>query len=87
MTIVNGGETAIDISGWTLHDDGPNHTFMFPAGTSIRSAGILTVVTGPGAANTRAGEIPWKTDNVWNNDGDTAHLIDLSGVEQTLRCT
>jgi len=87
VTIANTGETTIDISGWTLHDDGPNHTFVFPADTSIPSAATLTVVTGPGAANTRAGEIPWKTDNVWNNSGDTAHLIDISGAEQTMSCT
>jgi len=87
VTIANGGETAMDISGWILHDDGPNHTFVFPDGTSIPSGATLTVLTGPGAANARPGEIAWKTDNVWNNSGDTAHLVDPAGVDQTLSCT
>ena len=44
------------------------------AGTTVPAAGSVTIASG-----TATGDIKWKSDNVWNNDGDTAYLYDGSG--------
>ncbi|ACL17146.1 hypothetical protein [Methanosphaerula palustris] len=42
--------------------------------TSIDTAGTVSI-----AAGTATGVITWKSDNVWNNDGDTACVSDGPG--------
>jgi beta-lactamase superfamily II metal-dependent hydrolase len=73
VTITNGGPLPISLSGWRLTDEGAKHVYTF-AGTTLPQGGSITVASG-----SATGDITWKTDNVWNNNGDTAYLYDGSG--------
>ncbi len=73
MTVTNGGSFPVSLDGWRLTDEGANHVYGF-AETTLPAGGSVTIATG-----TAAGDIKWKNDNVWNNDGDTAYLYDSAG--------
>jgi competence protein ComEC len=73
VTITNTGSSPVSLTGWTLTDEGAKHSYTF-AGTTVPAAGSVTVTSG-----TATGDIKWKSDNVWNNDGDTAYLYNGSG--------
>ncbi|HEV7534824.1 MAG TPA: lamin tail domain-containing protein, partial [Acidimicrobiia bacterium] len=81
VTIRNGGSAAADLSGWSIHDDGDKHSFAFPAGYHLAPGASATVRSGGPAG---PGELQWLNAAVWNNDGDTASLVDAAG---TLRST
>ena len=70
MTITNSGSSSVSRAGWKLTDEGANHSYTF-TGTTVLAAGSVTIASG-----TTTGDITWKRDNVWNNDGDTAYLYD-----------
>ncbi len=77
VVIANEGH-AIDVSGWVLRDESSVHRYAFPAGTMIGAGQFVLVRSGCGA--TADGEYYWCADGaVWNNDGDTALLIDDAG--------
>lgn len=74
LTITNSGSSPASLAGWKLTDEGAKHTYTFarttlPAGTSV------TVASG-----NATGDIKWKGDNVWNNNGDTAYLYNAAGT-------
>lgn len=84
VTVANGGSVAVDLTGWTIHDEGTKHTFTFPAGYTLTPGASVTVKSG-GAAG--PGELAWTGASVWNNDGDTAYLVDPGGsVASTRSC-
>lgn len=78
VTITNGGTAPVDLSGWKIHDNGSANTFSFPAGTTLAAGASVSIRSGKTAP--KAGEIAWKTNDVWNNAGDTATLVDPSGT-------
>ncbi len=73
VTISNTGLSPVNMAGWKLTDEGAKHSYTF-TGTTVPAAGSVTIASG-----TATGDIKWKSDNVWNNDGDTAYLYDGSG--------
>ncbi len=73
VTVTNGGSSRASLDGWRLTDEGANHVYTF-AGTTLPAGGSITLATG-----SATGDIRWKSDNVWNNDGDTAYLYDTAG--------
>ena len=84
VTIRNGGSAAADLSGWSIHDDGDKHTFAFPAGYRLAPGASATIRSGGPAG---PGELQWLNAAVWNNDGDTATLVDAAGTSRsTLSC-
>jgi len=72
VTVGNGGSAPADLTGWSIHDDGSIHTYRFPAGYTLAPRAAVTVRSGgpPGP-----GELGWTGQNVWNNTGDTASLV------------
>lgn len=82
VTVRNGGSAAADLSGWSIHDDGDKHTFAFPAGYRLAPGASATIRSGGPAG---PGELQWLTSAVWNNDGDTATLIDAAGTTRSTR--
>jgi hypothetical protein len=78
VKIKNRGNTAEDMSGWILCDYGNNHEYKFrdftlPAGETV------TVFTGSGI-NSQT-QLYWESwRHIWNNDGDTATLLDSNGT-------
>ena len=85
VTIGNTGGTAVDLAGHVLHDEERNHETGLAGFGVLQPGQQLTILTGP-EAEAREGAVVWKRQNVWNNDGDTAHLIDPSGTVATRPC-
>ena len=57
----------------------PQVHFSFPVGFSLGAGASVELVSGASGDDT--GEtIYWNNRPVWNNDGDTASLIDSSGL-------
>ena len=78
VVVENSGTSAQDMTGWKVEDRGPKYTFSFPAGFSLGAGASVELVSGASGDDT--GEtIYWNKRPVWNNDGDTASLIDSSG--------
>ena len=80
VEISNAGGAPLDLSGWTLHDEGSTKGYKFPKGTVVAAGGSLRVRSGPGAKSPGPGELAWKTASVWNDKGDTAYLKDPTGA-------
>ena len=79
VVVENSGTSAQDMTGWKVEDRGPKYTFNFPAGFSLEAGASVELVSGASGDDT--GEtIYWNKRPVWNNDGDTASLIDSSGL-------
>jgi hypothetical protein len=73
VVLQNRGSEPIRLSGWVLHDEGRKHEYDLSM-ISLLSGQRVSILTGPDAAPT-TDAVVWKQQNVWNNDGDTAHLI------------
>lgn len=72
VVIVNHGQVAVNLSGWSIRDESSRHRFAFRDGAVIRPGERMIVSSDdqgwdPGASP------------VWNNGGDLALLIDPSG--------
>jgi hypothetical protein len=76
VTVRNGGSSPADLTGWSIHDEGVKHTYRFPAGYTLAPGASVTIRSGGPAG---AGEQAWTNQNVWNNDGDTATLVNAGG--------
>lgn len=74
----NGGTAALDMTGWVVQDEGPNHTYRF--GTLVLLPGeTVTLFTGCGTDEAFARFWCNGGSAVWNNSGDTVSLYDESG--------
>lgn len=77
VTIINSGTDPVDLAGFVLRDESSVNRFDFPDIT-LAPGDELLVVRGCGDGEEPA--IPWCTDQpIWNNDGDTALLLDEVG--------
>lgn len=82
VTVRNGGSAPADLTGWSIHDDGVKHTYRFPAGYTLGPGASVTIRSdGPAGP----GELGWTNSPVWNNDGDTAHLLNAGGAVVSTR--
>ena len=77
VTIANPATTPRSLAGWRLHDEGNKHSYSFPQ-LIVAPGGTIRVLTGD--ANPTGTDLFWKPQNVWNNDGDIAFLLDPSGI-------
>lgn len=78
VRIGNGGALAVDLTGWVLKDESATHRYQFPAGFVLGAGTVVAIYTGCGAD--RPGSLYWCNDGaVWNNDGDTAFVLDHQG--------
>ena len=86
VTVRNGGTAPADLTGWSVHDEASTpHTYRFPAGYTLAPAASVTIRSGGPAGS---GELAWTGSNVWNNDGDTATLVNAGGaVVSTRTCS
>ena len=74
----NTGDTALDLSGWTVADTA-GATYTFPDGTTLAPGAQVTLHTGMGE-NT-ATDLYWERGRaVWNNEGDTIIVRNDSGA-------
>lgn len=80
VTFKNTCSRSIDMTGWTVKDEA-NHIYTFPDFTLMGGA-MVTLYTGSGKDTTT--ELYWDSSGytsnaIWNNDGDTLYLRDISG--------
>ncbi|WP_322496830.1 lamin tail domain-containing protein, partial [Chloroflexus sp.] len=77
VVITNASYEPIDLTGWTLIDEGAKHSYTFPAFTLVGGAEVK-LWTKPGVND--ANNLYWGLRRpVWNNTGDTAILRDANG--------
>jgi|GEM_PF-2109622 len=78
VKIQNNESSAIDMSGWTLYDAG-SYKFTFPNGFTLQPSAVVTVwvITGTNDAQNLYSGLK---SSVWNDDGDTAILMNKSGM-------
>jgi len=79
IAIRNEGETSVDLTGWGIKDESASHRYEFPVSFTLLPGETVTVRTGCGADFDT--DLYWCNQGsaVWNNDGDTAFLLDPSG--------
>lgn len=79
VEILNGDETAVDLTGWVLKDESASHRYTFPNGFTLQPGATAFVYTGCGQDSATA--LYWCESGsaVWNNSGDTGFLLDPSG--------
>lgn len=85
VTLVNPTADAVSLVGYQLHDEESRHATMLDGFGSIDAGSSLVVLTGEDAVGS-PGEVIWKRQNVWNNDGDTAYLVTPAGTVTSTRC-
>ncbi|MBX0297213.1 lamin tail domain-containing protein [Haloarcula nitratireducens] len=77
IVLRNDGQTAIDMSGWTVADEA-GHSYTIPEGMTLEAGSTITLHTGSGQ-NT-ATDLYWNAGSpVWNNGGDTVIVTTASG--------
>ncbi len=79
IAIRNQGSTAVDLTGWGIKDESASHRYVFPASFTLFPGETVTVMTGCGLDFDT--DLYWCNPGsaVWNNDGDTAFLLDPNG--------
>ena len=79
VVIRNAGRADADLTGWTLRDTSASHRYRFPRGFVLGAGRSVTVFSGCGTDG--ADRLHWCTTGsaIWNNDGDTAFLLDPNG--------
>jgi Lamin Tail Domain/Staphylococcal nuclease homologue len=79
VEITNTGTSTEAMSSWVLKDESASHRYTFSTDFTLSPGSNVKVYTGCGTDTTAA--LYWCSSNgaVWNNDGDTAFLLDTSG--------
>lgn len=79
VEIHNEGTEDVELTGWVLRDESAAHRFAFPDGFVVPAGATVRVRTGCGRDTPT--ELHWCESGsaVWNNDGDTAFVLDASG--------
>ena len=76
VVIKNEGNESVDMTGWTLSDEG-NHVYTFPSFV-LNAGATVTIYTGSGMD--AQDKLYWGSSSpIWNNDHDTAYLKDNEG--------
>lgn len=83
VLIENQGDDDVPLDGWVLRDESTRHRYSFPD-VVIAAGSTAQVRTGCGDDRTDADDLElfWCDPEppVWNNDGDTAFLLDPNGT-------
>jgi len=83
IAITNQGSAPADMTGWWLESvvkGNEDQVFRFPSGFILTAGATIKVYSGKGALADPPDGLLWTTENMWNNDGDTANLYDGSGA-------
>jgi micrococcal nuclease len=74
----NAGDLAVDMTGWVLKDASASHRYAFPAGFLLAAGLEVRVYSGCGTDTPNS--LYWCSGGaIWNNDGDTAFVLDQNG--------
>jgi hypothetical protein len=82
VEFTNSGSVTVDLTGWTVEDEGANFTYTFGS-FDLAPGNSVTLRTGSGTDDPDSNpdaDLYWgRGQPVWNNDGDVASLFDASG--------
>ncbi|MGH8872690.1 MAG: lamin tail domain-containing protein [Acidimicrobiia bacterium] len=83
IEIRNDGDNLVDMSGWGIKDESASNRYEFPASFTLAPGESVTIRTGCGEDFGTG--LFWCSigSAVWNNDGDTAFLLDPNGNTHT----
>ncbi len=78
IELTNEGDARVSLEGWLVRDESTRHRYVFGALT-LDAGERVRLFSGCGSDG--GGELYWcdAAGPVWNNDGDTAMLLDPSG--------
>ena len=85
VTLRNPTSQRLSLTGYTLHDEESRHATRLDQFGSLAAGASLVILTGDDATAS-PGEVVWKRQNVWNNDGDTAFVLTPSGSVSDAKC-
>lgn len=79
VVLRNDGPGPADLTGWVVKDESASHRFRFPDGFALAPGAEVTVLSGCGID--APDRLHWCTSGsaIWNNDGDTAFVVDPNG--------
>jgi len=79
VEVQNNERVPVDLTGWGVRDESSSHRFTFPEDFTLDAGERVRVHSGCGTDSTS--ELFWCTSGsaIWNNDGDTAFVVDPSG--------
>ncbi len=87
VTFRNTTSQSLDLTGFSIHDEGPNRTYNFTSGFVMAAGETWTLVSGSGATESLPDKrLLFTTGNVWNNAGDTAYLKHGSTQHDSVAC-
>ena len=78
VVVANEGPDPVALEGWILRDESSTHRFPFPDLT-LEPGEEITIHSGCGTPD--EADLYWcvRGSAIWNNDGDTAFLVDPAG--------
>lgn len=82
VDILNDSRSAISLNGWMLHDANAEHLYTFGALT-LQPGGTVRVISGLNPVASPGRVIGWD-NNVWNNTGDTAFLLEPNETQRSM---
>ena len=74
----NEGDSQQALTGWSIVDQGVKNTISFPNGFILDTGMSVEVLSGASGDDSNL-TLYWKKQTVWNNDGDTATVLDSTG--------
>ena len=79
IAIRNDGAAPVDLTGWGVKDESASHRYSFPPSFTLFPGDTVVIRTGCGTDFDT--DLHWCNQGsaVWNNDGDTAFLLDPNG--------
>lgn len=75
VTLFNAGDTAVDMTGWSLLSVEGNQRYHFPEGYTLQPQKIVTITSGKNAREDLPEYLKWTTGYMWNNESDAAKLL------------
>lgn len=79
VTIKNIGSANTDMTGWKVVSVEGNQTYEFPNGYILKAGATVYVTSGRDAKDQPPTYLKWSSAYIWNNDGDTARLLNSDG--------
>ncbi|NBI28171.1 hypothetical protein ERL59_04270 [Chengkuizengella sp. YPA3-1-1] len=80
ITIINNDSYDMDMTGWSvLSVEGEQH-FNFPDSYTIQAGEAITIWSGDFSRGIKSVDLYWTEQNIWNNSGDPAQLINADHV-------
>lgn len=79
IRVRNDGDKVVDLTGWVVKDESASHRFDFPFSFTLAPGETVAIHTGCG--DDFGTTLFWCNvgSAIWNNDGDTAFLLDPNG--------